>query len=679
MELLSPAGDFESLKTAVQCGADAVYLGGKSFSARRNANNFTDEELKEAVDYCHLYQVKVYVTLNIVIKQHEFEDAIRFATYLTEIGVDGIIVQDLGLLCAIRELSPDVRINASTQMTICSSDGVNLLKDLGVSRVVLARELSKAEIERIKSQTDVELEMFVHGAMCMCWSGQCLLSSIIGGRSGNRGLCAQPCRLSYTLLKDGKAVTDAMPLLCMKDLCLAEDMKTLPDIADSAKIEGRMKSPEYTGVVTKVYKKALSGEINKQEIQNMLSFFSRGGSGKGYFEGRAFEKAMDYDVTGKVTASKEQLTEIRQSHLEKKRIIDFILWAEEGKPLTLQATSGDISVKATGDVCETAKNPSIDTERLKVQIAKLGDTPFEAGNVDVHTEGQPFVAISALNGLRRQACGKLQEEICGSYRRTPDAIPERPKVAEKSVIKPELCVQVRTKEQLKAAETMGISAVYMSYDLFCEMGREKDVCVLPSLTKEGEKRTVERAERVMIQNLGQIPGAKGKILCGGERLNVTNSETARRLNELGLMRVTLSPELNMRELKQIIDETDVPTEIIAYGRLPVMLMENCVIKSAYRCTKGEGVFELRDRMGERFPLICEGCRNVMLNNVPLYMADKVEDLLKLNAGAIRLMFTTETYDETCRVIAAYQSGLAGDEPQKAYEKITRGHFYRGVE
>lgn len=199
MELLSPAGDFESLKTAVQCGADAVYLGGKSFSARRNANNFTDEELKEAVDLCHLYQVKVYVTLNIVIKQHEFEDAIRFASYLTEIGVDGIIVQDLGLLCAIRELSPDVRINASTQMTICSSDGVNLLKDLGVSRVVLARELSKAEIERIKSQTDVELEMFVHGAMCMCWSGQCLLSSIIGGRSGNRGLCAQPCRLSYTL------------------------------------------------------------------------------------------------------------------------------------------------------------------------------------------------------------------------------------------------------------------------------------------------------------------------------------------------------------------------------------------------------------------------------------------------------------------------------------------------
>ena len=196
MELLSPAGDFVSLKTAIACGADAVYIGGKAFSARKNANNFTDEEIVAAVDFCHLYQTKLYVTLNILIKETEKEDALAFAKFLIEAGVDGLIIQDLGLLCAVRRMSSDVKINASTQMTIGTSGGVNLLENLGANRVVLARELSKNEIASIRNNTKLELEMFVHGAMCMGWSGQCLLSSMIGGRSGNRGLCAQPCRLS---------------------------------------------------------------------------------------------------------------------------------------------------------------------------------------------------------------------------------------------------------------------------------------------------------------------------------------------------------------------------------------------------------------------------------------------------------------------------------------------------
>jgi putative protease len=243
----------------------------------------------------------------------------------------------------------------------------------------------------------------------------------------------------------------------------------------------------------------------------------------------------------------------------------------------------------------------------------------------------------------------------------------------------EICVQVRTEEQLKAAEDFGIQTKYLSYDLFQQYGTEQDVCVLPSVTKEGEKLNLEKAKRVMVQNIGQIKLAEGKILYGGERLNVTNSETVKQLEALGVKRVTLSTELNLREIKQTVSATTTPTELILYGRLPVMLMENCVIKSAYHCTKGQGKFALQDRMGEQFPLICEGCRNVLLNSVPLYMADKMADLSGLNVWTYRLLFTTETYAECQKVIKAYRTGIEKGVPHGVFEKITRGHFYRGVE
>ena len=679
MELLSPAGDFASLKTAVRCGADAVYIGGKCFSARRNANNFTNEEIAAAVDFCHLHKVKVYVTVNIVIKEDEFSDALSFASFLAETGADGIIVQDLGLLCAIRNLSPDIRLNASTQMTVCSADGVNLLQKLGANRVVLSRELSKEEIASINAKTTLELEAFVHGAMCMSWSGQCYLSSIIGGRSGNRGLCAQPCRLPYTLYRNGQAVTNAKNLLCMKDLCLAKHMHEFQTIADSAKIEGRMKSPEYAGVVTRVYKQAMEGAADNAGIQDMLSFFSRGGSGSGYFHGRGFDKLMDYTGAEKVTASKDLISEIQQTDIAKKRAVSFRLTAREGLPLALAAECDGFSANAAGAPCERAKSAAFDEMRAKEQIGKLGDTAFVVKKITTDTEGQPFVSVSALNSLRRQVCADLQEQICASYRRNVNKITEIGQIAKRETRPPKVCVQVRTKEQMEAAASCGIKAKYLSYDLFRRFGTEKDVCVLPPLTKEGETLHLESAARVMVQNIGQIEAAKEKIMCGGERLNVTNSETMKILSSIGMKRVTLSPEPNLKEMKQITDHCAVPAEVIAYGRLSVMLLENCVIKSAYRCTKGEGFFELCDRKGERFPVLCEGCRNVVLNSVPLYMADKLDDIVSLNAGAIRLVFTTETGDEVKKVLSAYQAGLMGKAPRSVFDKITRGHFYRGVE
>ena len=675
MELLSPAGDFESLKTAIRCGADAIYVGGPSFSARKNAKNFTEEELLEAVDFCHLRCVKLYVAVNILIKETELIAVTDYIKKLIEIGTDGIIVQDLGLFCKIREMSDEIRLNASTQMTVCSADGVNLLEDLGANRVVLARELSEKETEAIRSKTQIELEKFVHGALCICWSGQCQMSSVIGGRSGNRGACAQPCRLPYTLMKNGKQISQTAPLLSTKDLCLVREMDKVCAISDSAKIEGRMKSAEYTGVVTKVYKKALLKKAEDTEIQEMLSFFSRGGSCTGYFKGRSFRDMMEQGASGKISATKSQEAEIRQTDFEKKRTIAFSLTAKVGETISLLGVCEGFSAKATGDALEEAKNGVPDKERIKMQLSRLGDTPFVCEDIEIASEGKPFVAVSVLNGLRREVCEKLTKQICDSYRRKAKEATFSFAKNTRKPKKPKLCVQVTTREQYEVAKRLMADEIYAPFAL----KKEDTTTVLPSVTKEGEPILFGEAASVLIQNLGQIKEAKGKILYGGERLNVTNSETVRRLFALGFLRVTLSWELNRQEMQKVAEHTDLPLEIICYGRLPLMLIENCIIKSTYHCVKGESGFSLCDRKGEQFPILCEGCRNVVLNSVPLYMADKLEDVLSLKPDAIRLMFTVENGGQCEAVIRAYQNAMEGKPSQNPFEKITRGHFYRGVE
>ena len=675
MEILSPAGDFETLLTAIKCGADAVYIGGVSFSARKNAKNFSNEEIVKAIDLCHLYRVKLYVAVNILIKEKEFLPAIEYVRFLTEAGVDGIIIQDLGLLRRTREMSDKVRINVSTQATVCSSDGVNTFRKLGADRVVLARELSFSEIKSIREKTDAELEMFVHGALCMSWSGQCLMSSVIGGRSGNRGLCAQPCRLLYRLISDGEAVSGKLPLLNTKDLCLAENIEEISKIVDSAKIEGRMKSSEYAGIVTKVYQNAKNGTAKSEEIYDMLSFFSRGGSSKGYFNGRCFEKMMDYyPKAEKVTADKDKINEIKNAEFKKVRPISFVLTANEGEPLELLAKSGDFIAKAKGDICETAKNSAINEERLALQLKKLGDTPFYEENCEIKTKGTPFVSVSSVNALRRYVCEEIEKQICCSFKREVNKIELFQKEKRTKKV-PKISVFVRTQEQLDAACETGISKIYAPAQIY------KKGCILacPSLTKEGEELDLKDADEVLIQNIGQIPECTGKKMSAGERLNVTNCETIKALNGLGIDEVTLSTELNLREIGDILEKTDAKCEIVCYGRIPVMIMENCVIKSAYKCTKGQGNFELEDRLGERFPIICENCRNVLLNSVPLYMADKLDDILELNPDGLKLIFTTETKEEVKSVIEAYKKALSGEVPKKVFDKITRGHFYRGVE
>lgn len=671
MELLSPAGSFECLTSAVRAGADAVYIGGASFSARRNAKNFTDEEITEAARLCHLHGAKLYVAVNILIKESEFCDALNYAKKLIEMGVDGIIIQDLGLLCAIREMSDEIFINASTQMTIASTEAVQFAKELGADRVVLARELGIKEIKSIKENTGIELETFVHGALCMSWSGQCLLSSVIGGRSGNRGLCAQPCRLNYTLLRDGKAVSKNMPLLSLKDICLADRLKELEPYVDSLKIEGRMKSPEYTAAVTALYKKAISGEISQEEIDKTLAFFSRGGSTEGYFEGRKFERMMDYQASEKVGATRTDAVKIKEENLARRRGISFELTASVGKPLNLRAHCDGFTATAAGDISEPAIK-DFDEMRAKAQLEKLGDTAFCAESIKINHTGDPFVPVSAINALRREVCAEISEKICASYKKEVKELPKLQKITRSRGV-PEIIIEVATEEQMAAAKEFGCE-ILTSYELSKKTNSDFVLC--PAVKKEGESSEIN-AKKIMAQNIGQLDF--NFEVYGGERLNVTNSATCQLLAAKGVKRVTLSPELNIKEIKEITKNTAVPCEVIAYGRLPVMVMENCVIKSQGYCQKSGGVYELCDRMGERFPIICENCRNIMLNSVPIYMADKAADLVSLNVDAIRLKFTTETPDEVKKVIKAYQDGLSGTVPKGVFDKITRGHFYRGAE
>ena len=448
MELLSPAGSFESLVAAVRAGADAVYIGGESFSARRNAKNFTDEEIIKACDFCHLHEVKLYVAVNILIKETEMDDALSYAEFLIESGVDGIIIQDLGLMCMVRKMSDEISINASTQMTIASHDAAEFAKKLGADRVVLARELSIDEIKSIKNNTDIELETFVHGALCMSWSGQCLMSSVIGGRSGNRGLCAQPCRLNYTLLRDNKKIKENLPLLSLKDICLADKLSLLETLSDSLKIEGRMKSPEYTAAVTSLYKKAILGKISRDEIDKTLSFFSRGGSSVGYFNGRQFEKMMDYKVSGKVSAERADVVAIKQEDLSRHRKISMTLTAFVGEKLKLTAGCGDFSSVVYGDVLEVAKK-DFDKSRAEEQLKKLGDTAFVAEKIDIKCDGNPFVPVSAINELRRRVCADLEQQICNSYKKTVNKTEKEEKKYRKRGV-PKIVVEVFTKEQLDA-------------------------------------------------------------------------------------------------------------------------------------------------------------------------------------------------------------------------------------
>ncbi len=696
MELLAPAGSAAALHAAVQSGADAVYLGGMEFGARHSAENFSFDDMKEWADYCHLYGVDVHVTVNTLIKEKEISRLRQYVKELNKIGVDALIVQDIGAAEIIKNTVPDMTLHGSTQMTVTSLEGVKYLEKMGFSRVVLARELSEKEIEHICKNTKAEIEVFVHGAICMSYSGQCLMSSILGGRSGNRGRCAQPCRLRYELIENGKSAGNGY-LLSPKDMALINDLGTLNRIGvASLKIEGRLKRAEYVSAVVGVYRKYLdktesgkSESISKDDMRELLDAFSRSGFTDGYFKGNLGKNMMSHNTPGNSGENKftdDAKVRARENANIRKIPVDIIgtLKRDSAFELTICDKDGHYG-HSTGTLkSETAQNAALDEKRLCRQVLKLGNTPFKCDEIHVSVDNGITIPIKEINAVRREAAENLIKER--QYRETGRIFDFEIPVENRDRAETGLTIEVSNEKQLEAAVKSNAGRIYVPNNVLGTLKNKN----LISLAKDNgieiaaKASEIFREEKIITDGvLVSSPAAAYKYgdkkLYGDFRLNVYNSQTARHFSYLET--ITISPELNLHEISDMLANTNMNTEVIAYGHLPLMIMRNCPIKAMGKCRNGKNIYKLRDRKNEEFPIICgNGCRAKLLNSKPIFMADKIDDLKKLKINSVRLIFTVENFSQCGKIIDVYSRALSGKKivNEMADNSYTRGHFYRGV-
>lgn len=693
IELLSPAGSPEGVIAAVQNGADAVYMGMGAFNARRGAKNFTDEEFVKAVRYCHVRGCKVYVTLNTLVNDREMRDAVAAAKLASDAGADALIVQDLGMSYAIRCALPDIPLHASTQMSLHNLAGVEAAAEMGITRAVLARELSFEQIRFITKNTSIETEVFVHGALCFCHSGQCYMSALIGRRSGNRGLCAQPCRLQYSL---GGRMDDHP--LSLKDNCLVDQIRRLEEVGvASLKIEGRMKRPEYTGIVTGVYAKAIREQRNpdKEEMELLEKTFSRQGFTQGYFIGDKLDmfgvrSEPDKDADKIFATARKQYAEGEMRRVP----VHFYTVLEKGEHIKAIAFDDDEhKAIATGPVPERAKRQGLTEQYLIEQMFKTGGTPYNCIENKAKAEPGLYLPASEINELRRKLIAQLSAEREKAPERRTLRIPAPP-VNVPAISDPARIYQVRTAEQLtpELAELKPDYIYFPAMELaenfdplrpFIDNGA-RPVAVMPRVITDDQSREVYAAleklfdygvNEALTGNLGHVFIARqaGMKVRGDFGLNAFNSYTLRVLQDAGFISATASFELRLAQIKAMAKPID--TELIIYGRLPLMVSDQCIIRqSAGRCncqTPGQ----LSDRMGSVFPVVKEfGCRNVIYNAHKLYLADKRDDLYALGLWGLRMLFTTESPRECVEVAKGYL-GLTDYKPNV----LTRGLYYRGVD
>lgn len=694
-ELLAPAGTWEALVAAVQNGADAVYIGGTSFSARAGAQNFDNAMLAQAVRYCHVRGVKVFVALNTLIKEAEFEKAVQFAAFAYDIGADAIIIQDMGLASFILKFLPDIRLHASTQMTVHSVSGAKVLESLGFKRVVLARELTFEQIRQIKDETNMELEIFVHGAICCSYSGQCLFSSFLGGRSGNRGRCAQPCRLPYELAGESGSIKKGY-LLSPKDMCLVQHMEKIKSAGiDSLKIEGRLKRPEYVAAVTKVYRKYLDTpkKPEKCDIDILLNAFNRSGFTDGYFTGHTGAHMMSFNSPSNISEERFE-ADIKKTFAENAnfRRVDVSAYCEikRGRKasLTLADCDGN-EVCAFGEIPQMSDGRQLEYERVYAQLSKFGSVPFALKKLKLDLDEGLAMPISEINALRRNACSMLEEKRANPAR-NPLECTAAGAFFFSSDDKAELSVEVRTLEQARAALEFEPDRLYVSCEIADKLkdftGKTEIVTKLGAIVNNENEKNYKNipTKAVMCQNFGGAYAAGEKhILYGGYRLNVYNTKCAAFYLNNGFKRVTLSPELSIKDIDAMDKRTVNTCEVLAYGYIPLMTIKNCLIKSCGgKCGAQKGIYYLTDRMKERFLVLCEkeSCTNLLLNSKPLYMADKLDELMRVGVKKYVLTFTVED-GETCRRICSeYVRAMHGEKVinSMGVNNFTRAHFYRGV-
>lgn len=698
LEIMSPAGSYESIVAAVRGGADAVYFGAGDFNARRNAKNLTDEELADAMKYCRLRGVKTYLTVNTLVTDRELKKAEELIVKLTDMGADAIIVQDLGMARMIKAVSPDMPIHASTQLTVHNLAGVLACAEMGFSRVVLSRELPLSEIKFICENSPVEIEIFGHGALCMCYSGQCYMSAMIGGRSGNRGLCAQPCRMMYSYAGEAPCYP-----LSLKDLSVASYLKKIEEAGVRCiKIEGRMKRPEYTALVTKIYKDAVTFGRNpsRDDMYKLETLFSRDGFTDGYLADKKGKQMFGVrsESDGRETrAIYKEAREIYEAEPEPPVIgISLSFKGKAGEPMRLKAVDRDGNeYSAEGPVPEKALNRATTKEDVESALKKTGGTVFFPTDVEIELDDGLRIPASALNAMRRQCTEGL-----ASGRRTP---PRRLTSDFRTGVrrfgweeKPGYIYSFRSLSQVTPAILdLKPDYIYLPLgEIDANIGLISDLCrrglkigaVLPRVTFDREwTAVIERLRKA--REAGVAAAVCGNIahpyllrkmgfeLRGDFGLNVMNSQSVRELKNMGLDACTLSFEMTLPQIRDI--SYLLPCEMITYGRLPLMITENCVLKrlDGRGCPCDGGPVYISDKTGRSFPIYKEeGCRSTVYNSEPLYLADKEADLRGLGVRWHRLEFTTENPKECLKTAVAYMEGNTS-----LPSKMTRGLYYRGVQ
>lgn len=747
LELLAPAGSLKTLKAVIHAGADAVYLGGSMFGARAYANNFNKEELLEAIRFGHIHGRKIILAVNTLLKEYELGQLYDYLHPYYEAGLDAVIVQDMGVMEFIKTHFPNLPIHTSTQMTITNVEGARLLKEQGVERVVTAREMSLEEIQRIHDEVGVELESFIHGALCYCYSGQCLFSSIIGGRSGNRGRCAQPCRLSYEVLQGEKSLTGhhATPILSLKDMCTLPFLYELADHGVySFKIEGRMKTPEYAAGVVSIYRKYMDSyldgsriPVEKKDIRALLELGNRGGFTNGYYYHH-----NDSDMLSGESASHNKSEGVLQDNIRREYVDTELKEKIKGKlilnkecPAKIEVQYGKIKVSYQGDMVLVAQNRPLTEEVVTEKITKTGNTPFVFENLEVTMDDDIFMPVNQLNQLRRGALEALEEALLKPYERTlPELVEtssaETDRQTTGNVIKEkqisgqslsqtsgqqsagsstEVRVLIEDAEQLPAVlKADFVDTVYLDCMLYTrenlirklsedidrvQASGKKAFYVFPFIFRQQTSLFYEKImpelkklllDGIMVRSLDEITfikewGNENWQMVSDSNLYTYSNEAAEYFYHLGMMQDTIPVELNRKE---ILRRENSRSEMIIYGRLPLMITAQCIHKNTLGCMHQPKVLTLKDRYSVHFPVknFCPECYNVIYNSLPVCLFKEDATVKKIAPAAVRLSFTIETEEETEQILTIYgdiykNGGILGQLPMEC----TNGHFKRGVE
>ena len=720
VELLAPAGSIESFYAAVNSGADSVYLGGKFFNARHNSRNFDNEEMKHIVKYAHNKGVKVYVTMNTVLKDNEITDALNYAIFLYENDVDAVIVQDLGLLYLINKYIPDFPVNISTQAAVYDEFGVKFFEELNVKKIIMARELSIQELKEVVKNTDTDLEVFIHGALCTCYSGQCYMSSFLGGRSGNRGKCAQPCRLSYSFFdkEQNREIEDynTIPLLSLKDFIAGETIYELIEAGiKTFKIEGRMKGPAYTSSVVEYYKQIIDNYYSGNNIDSTylkdkaMATFSRGYT-NGYLK-----PSKDDEMYAKLSSGVkgENIEEIEEDVKDKaqeyskhrRNKIDFSIELKIGEKAILKLSDGKNTIEVkSNEVCETSIKNNVTNEIIYEQLSKLGNTIYELNELKIEKDEGVFIRKSTLNQLRRDATEILYEKCSKIYDRRgikPITYNDIFTYNNEKNTSPKLSLLINTIEELKYADNIKVKRLYVPYYLHMEevknVSIEEKYLWIPNIVsaanykvlKENLKLYEDIFDGVCVNNVGSFyffkKNSRLKLHCG-PFFNIINTFSAELLKEKGARSFTFSVETNIRDMESMMKHTSLSSEIVAHEYVQLMVMKNCPMsilkncKNLQDCEKCsyKNKYQLKDRKDVLFNIERQNKLTHIYNSVPLTLIGKVYDFVKTNIE--HFLIDTKYLDDVEEIIDALYCEINGvNTPDVLQEsKFTRGHYLKNI-